>query len=529
MKKYTFLRGAFLSAAFLIFFGCSQPSDSGKPDPVKEPPEEDDPVVVITPELIGITVNSTAPAVGIQITAAAQYQSGTGSVTWQWTADNALIEGAASASYTPVLKDFNKTLKVQATPAGKTGGNAQAHTIAARVTTQSNTYPTANRIYSVKDLFKTEADKYYFNSGNSVYMISEDAYNTIKLIFDKNKDNGAIQFFKFPFKAAGELDINNTLNVPAKKIRLIIDDSLTGTRNNPLTVTIPNIPSGYGDIDQLLYYKTPVYLVDSDSGSGANAKYVNIIVENGAYLYIGYDPVEGKQNFKGLIRARAGAVVVDGGDYHGYSAGDSAFYWFDYGSYCWIGPPAATRAPFISTEEPYLFNKQEKPGVFWVPDSPNSFIWVGNNTFLLQGKIKQVQTFSLSAHLKMTPGSEFIIDIHPSAPASGVAKFLLLQGKNIAKWLPSPLEDYYDDLTLGGAITPEPKILVKAGSAIIDYAEPDDTQTASSVADICTPAENLADPPETLWIWEPGTNGPIDMGDRTVSGKWKKAAEPAAP
>jgi hypothetical protein len=528
MKKYSFSGGALLSAAFLIFLGCSQPSDSGNSAPAKEPPEEDEPVVIITPELTGITVNSTAPAVGIQITAAAQYQSGTGSVTWQWTADNVVIEGAVSAIYTPVIKDFNKVLGVQATPAGNTKGNVQTHTIAARVATQSDTYPPANRLYSVKDLFKTAAGKYYFNSGSNVYMISEGAYNTIKLIFDKNNDNGAIQFFKFPFKAAGELDLNNTLHVPSKKIRLTIDDSLTGTRNNPLTVTIPNIPSGYMDFDQLLYYKTPVYLVDSDSGSGANAKYVTIMVENGGYLYIGYDQDEGKQDFKGLIRARAGAVVVDAGDYQGYSAGNDAFYWFDYGSYCWIRTPAAMGAPFISTEEPYLFNKVDIPGVVWVPDSPNSFIWVGNNTFLLQGKIKQVQTFSLSAHLKMTPGSEFIIDVH----SGGAEKFLSLQGKNIAKWLPSPLEDYYDDLTLGGAITPEPKIHVKAGSAIIDYAgDPDGGQTASSVAYICTPAGDPPEipPPEALWIWEPGTDGPIDLGDRTVSGKWKKAAEPAAP
>jgi hypothetical protein len=519
MKKYLFPGVLLLSAALLMLSGCPQPPRlDDNPSPEEKPPEEDlppdsDPAPV-APELIGLTINSTAPEVNVQIIAAPRYRAKAGSVTWQWTADDVLIEGATSSAYTPVAEDFNKILGVTATPAGTTKGEPKTQIINARVVNNSASYPARNNRYSVKDLFATEAG-YYFNAGSNIYEISEDAYSTIKLIFDINKDNGAIQFFRFPFKTGGELDLDNDLAAPSKKIQVIIDPSLTGTRDNPLIVTIPFIPSAYEAFDQLLYYKNPVYLIESDSGTSANAKYVNIVIEDGGYLYIGNASATNKQKFKGLIRAKKGAVVVDDGATLGYSAGDEAFYWFDYGSYCWVRSPTATPVPFIVTED-FSYGETDKPGIVWDSDRPNSFIWVGDNTFLLQGKVTQVQTFSLSADLKLTPGSEYIIG---SGPGGGDI-YLLLEGKNIVKWLPNPQEDYYSDLILGGAILPEPRIHVEEGSAIIDYVNPGG-DPPSLVANICTPAGDLGSLPEKLWIWNSRANTSIPVGNKVINGGWQ--------
>jgi hypothetical protein len=546
MKKHIIYRIVFLGMILLMFSGCLQPIDdsknSGSGDEQGKEAEDDDDETdepkVTVPELTGLTVNSMEPTIGLPITATAVYKPKDGTVNWQWTADNVPIEGANTAAYTPGINDFDKILGINAAPTGTTTGESKTYTFSAKVKAATDTPPPAATSYSVTGLFKTSGGKHYIKAsstgstttGPNIYNIPAETYTILKPIFDKNKDNGALQFFEIPFAAGGQLDINYTLSEPAKKIRLKIDSSLTGTRDNPLTVTVPliasnNTKNNTEDIDQLLYYKTPVYLVNSNSGTGPDAKYVTILVENRGYLYI---PATGgtPQTFKGVIRVQAGGILVDaGGAAGGYSAGADALYWFEYGSYGWVQTPTFGRAPFIATNEPYLFEKTDIPGVVWVPGKEDSFVWVGNNTFLLQGTIKQVRTFSLSAHLLLTPGSEYIIDID----IGEANKLLLLDGKNIAKWLPNPSEDYYNDLTLGGAITPEPKIHIAAGSAIRDYAlPPGQPDTAFKVGYICTADADLSSPPETVWEWDPGANtsgtpSKIPVGNnKEITGGWKK-------
>jgi hypothetical protein len=537
MKKHIIYRIVFLGMILLMFSGCLQPIDnsknSGSGDEQGKEAEDDD--KTDEPELTGINkMDSVEPTIGIPITVAAVYKPKDGTVNWQWTADNVPIEGANTAAYTPGVNDFDKTLGISAVPTGTTTGESKTYTFSAKVKAAED-IPPPPMTYSVTGLFKTSGGKYYIKASSTgstpadpnIYNIPPETYTILKPVFDKNKDNGALQFFEIPFAAGGQLDINYTLSDPTKKIRLKIDSSLTGTKDKPLTVTVPfiasnNTKNNAEDIDQLLYFKTPVYLVNSNSGTGPDAKYVTILVENDGYLYI---PATGGQDFKGVIRVRKGGVVVDaGGAAGGYSAGANALYWFEYGSYGWVQTPTFGRAPFIATNEPYLLEKEDIPGVVWVPGKEDSFVWVGNNTFLLQGTIKQVRTFPLSAHLLLTPGSEYIIDIDPGE----TNKLLLLDGKNIAKWYPNPMEDYYTDLTLGGAITPEPKIHIAVGSAIIDYAPLPATQgTASGVAYICTDDADLSSPPETVWEWDPGaitsgTPSKIPVGNKEITGGWKK-------
>jgi hypothetical protein len=517
MKKYLFPGLLLLTAALLMFSGCPMVPSSNNDLPI-ENDEDEDPGPEL-PELKDLEVKpavSTAPKVGTKITATPKYESESdenpGSVTWQWTADDVPIEGATTAEYTPVVEDFNKILKVTATPDPETTtGEAKTCTFS-KVTKDSISFPGNNTRHSVKDLLEIGSKYYFFSDSETpgIFEIKQDAYNTIKLIFDKNKDNGAIRFFQFPFKSNnGVLDLNKDFDDDNAKITLTIDDSLTGTKNNPLIVTIPLIPSDYMEMDQMLYHNTPVYMTGSDSGSGADAEYVNIVIEEGGYLYICDDTKA--QKFKGLIRAKRGAVVVDDGESEGYTAGADAFYWFDYGSYCWLATPEEAHGPFIATQE--FFDTRaataDKPRIVWTPDRQDSFIWARDNGLLLQGKVKQVRPFALTGNLKLTPGSECIIDIPDDAN-----KFLLLNGKSIVKWLPNPQEDYYTDLTKGGVILPEPKIHVMKGSGIKD------TNATSMMQDICNSDAATLD---KTWIWNPEASNSIkvDDGKITITGGWK--------
>jgi hypothetical protein len=181
-----------------------------------------------------------------------------------------------------------------------------------------------------------------------------------------------------------------------------------------------------------------------------------------------------RQDFSGLLRVKAGGMLLDDGSgFGGYTAGLDSHYWFDYNSIIYLVDPVFhDNKPFIAPQGfPAAGNY-----ITWLPNDwgRNSFIWTVNNTFLLHGRVTQVNDFTLSTHLKLAPGAEFEIS---------AGKTLDVEDKNIAPWLPDEStatpEDYLDELLSGngsGLISPghytKAKIILGTGTNILATGSP---------------------------------------------------------
>jgi hypothetical protein len=482
MKKCIIRNSIPVLVVFFIFLaGCQL--DSGKP------------------ELSGISADKKEAWVGFEITAAAVYSDPAipGDVRWKWAVDGITV--SRTDSYTPTGADAGKKLTVTAVPAGGTEGYSKT-SVFDKIKIASDSPPVDAPLFA-GDAGKDGDTFFLAEKGlSNYYQISEKAYNKIAPLAQANKKNKAIGLFSLQFDAAAE-------DIERIELGVKSGNDYSGESGDHYTITVPGSIGTSANSDYL--HRTPVFLTDSESDA-----FTDIIIEAGGLLFIEYtadpdsppDPV--RQNFSGLIRVKAGGMLLDDGSgFGGYTAGLDSHYWFDYNSIIYLIDPVSNRdEPFIAPQGfPAEWNY-----ITWLPNDwgRNSFIWAVNNTFLLHGRVSQVNDFTLSTHLKLAPGAEFEIS----------AGTLDVEDKNIAPWLPDEStatpEDYLDELLSGngsGLIAPgqyaKAKIILSAGASITATGSPIFGSTTISASKI--------------WDDSAGTTFPMDYDvppSESLPGDW---------
>jgi glycine cleavage system H lipoate-binding protein len=130
-----------------------------------------------------VTINNTSPVVGNTVTAAYNPGNGSGTQTWVWLADNSVISGANSNTYTVAVAHVGKTLRARVSYANQSGS------------VTSNPTASVAKEESFSITFTQITDTAPSITGPTIYRSSDNGPTTVPLTVDNPSQYSSITWY----------------------------------------------------------------------------------------------------------------------------------------------------------------------------------------------------------------------------------------------------------------------------------------------------------------------------------------------